>query len=126
MPAAPYQGFGRVPHWTNGSKARAQASCEPRSNDRAPASLAPGRMPMSAKPSAPTRRSVIVASAAAGAASLLPAYAGAAAEEAIETDAIRPFHVNVPEDALVDLRRRINATLWPERETVADQSQGVP
>jgi pimeloyl-ACP methyl ester carboxylesterase len=39
--------------------------------------------------------------------------------------AIRPFHVDVPEDELVDLRRRITATRWPERETVADQSQGV-
>ena len=34
--------------------------------------------------------------------------------------AIRPFHVNVPEAELTELRRRINATRWPERETVAD------
>ncbi len=40
--------------------------------------------------------------------------------------AIRPFHVDIPEEALKDLRRRIAATNWPERETVADQSQGVP
>jgi pimeloyl-ACP methyl ester carboxylesterase len=39
---------------------------------------------------------------------------------------IRPFHVEIPEDELADLRRRILATRWPERETVADQSQGVP
>jgi pimeloyl-ACP methyl ester carboxylesterase len=39
---------------------------------------------------------------------------------------IRPFHVNVPEQALVDLRRRIATTRWPEKETVPDQSQGVP
>jgi pimeloyl-ACP methyl ester carboxylesterase len=39
---------------------------------------------------------------------------------------IRPFTVDVPEEALVDLRRRIQATRWPEAETVADQSQGVP
>jgi pimeloyl-ACP methyl ester carboxylesterase len=39
---------------------------------------------------------------------------------------IRPFHVDVPEDALDDLRQRIAATNWPEKETVADQSQGVP
>ncbi|HEY6925362.1 MAG TPA: alpha/beta fold hydrolase [Steroidobacteraceae bacterium] len=39
---------------------------------------------------------------------------------------IRPFHINVPEAALVDLRRRIVATQWPEKETVADESQGVP
>jgi pimeloyl-ACP methyl ester carboxylesterase len=44
-------------------------------------------------------------------------------ESAIE---IRPFHVDVPDEALEDLRRRIAATNWPEKETVADQSQGVP
>jgi pimeloyl-ACP methyl ester carboxylesterase len=38
---------------------------------------------------------------------------------------IRPFQVEVPEEELDDLRRRIAATRWPERETVADQSQGV-
>src|SRR6266849_7531757 len=42
-----------------------------------------------------------------------------------QADAIRPFHVNVPEAELTELRRRINATKWPERETVADASQGV-
>jgi len=41
-----------------------------------------------------------------------------------DNTAIRPFHVNFPETALVDLRRRISATQWPDRETVADQSQG--
>ena len=39
--------------------------------------------------------------------------------------AVRPFHVNVPEAELTELRRRINATKWPERETVTDASQGV-
>ena len=39
---------------------------------------------------------------------------------------IRPFHVDVPDEALDDLRPRIAATNWPEKETVADQSQGVP
>jgi pimeloyl-ACP methyl ester carboxylesterase len=38
---------------------------------------------------------------------------------------IRPFHVEVPEEELDDLRRRIEATRWPERETVDDASQGV-
>ena len=38
---------------------------------------------------------------------------------------IRPFSVNVPEADLVELRRRIEATRWPEKETVADFSQGV-
>jgi hypothetical protein len=40
-------------------------------------------------------------------------------------EAVRPFSVDIPEDALVDLRRRIAMTRWPERETVVDQSQGV-
>src|SRR5262249_37150870 len=35
-------------------------------------------------------------------------------------------HVDLPEEALVDLRRRIAASRWPDRETVADDSQGVP
>ncbi len=39
--------------------------------------------------------------------------------------AIRPFHVSVPEEALVDLRQRLAATRWPDKETVNDQSQGV-
>ena len=38
---------------------------------------------------------------------------------------IRPFRVNFPDSELTELRRRINATRWPDRETVADQSQGV-
>ena len=46
-------------------------------------------------------------------------------EQAADKTAIRPFHVNVPEAELTELRRRINATRWPERETVTDASQGV-
>jgi pimeloyl-ACP methyl ester carboxylesterase len=38
---------------------------------------------------------------------------------------IRPFHVDISDEALEDLRRRIAATQWPERETVTDDSQGV-
>jgi hypothetical protein len=38
---------------------------------------------------------------------------------------VRPFHVDIPEEALEDLRRRIADTQWPEKETVADESQGV-
>src|ERR687897_220065 len=46
-------------------------------------------------------------------------------EQAVNKNAIRPFHVNVPEAELTELRVRINATRWPERETVPDASQGV-
>ena len=42
-----------------------------------------------------------------------------------EDGAIRPFHVNVPQEALDDLRRRVAATRWPDPETVTDRSQGV-
>ncbi len=42
------------------------------------------------------------------------------------SDPIRPFHIDVPESALVDLRRRIAATRWPDKETVADRSHGPP
>src|SRR6516225_1445030 len=47
------------------------------------------------------------------------------AKQAADKNAIRPFHVSVPEAELAELRRRINATQWPERETVADATQGV-
>ena len=40
--------------------------------------------------------------------------------------AIRPFQARFADEDIADLRRRINATRWPERETVADDSQGVP
>ena len=49
-----------------------------------------------------------------------------AIEEAAGRTAVRPFAVHVPQAALDDLRRRVNATRWPEKETVADHSQGVP
>jgi NADPH:quinone reductase-like Zn-dependent oxidoreductase len=39
--------------------------------------------------------------------------------------AVRPFRINVPDEALVDLRRRIAATRWPDKETVSDRSQGA-
>ena len=45
---------------------------------------------------------------------------------AADPNAVRPFQVNVPEAELTELRRRVNATRWPERETVTDHSQGVP
>ncbi len=59
--------------------------------------------------------------AVAGAASLLPSQLVAAPAG----DVIRPFRLNVPEEQLVDLRRRIAATRWSDKETVADRSQGT-
>jgi pimeloyl-ACP methyl ester carboxylesterase len=50
----------------------------------------------------------------------------AARHAAGDASAVRPFHVNVPEAQLADLRKRIEATRFPERETVDDFSQGVP
>ena len=98
------------------------------------------RMMMSAVSSSPTWRTVLVTVAAAGACSLVLLAApndaqmvpsaeaqasvsglGAAAEDT----AIRPFQINIPDEALVDLRRRLAATRWPDRETVNDRSQGV-
>jgi pimeloyl-ACP methyl ester carboxylesterase len=60
--------------------------------------------------------------AAAGVASLLSVDVAPAATG----DAIRPFRIDIPEQDLADLRRRVTATRWPDRETVMDQSQGVP
>jgi pimeloyl-ACP methyl ester carboxylesterase len=51
---------------------------------------------------------------------------GAEVTPAADDNAIRPFHVSVPQAALDDLRRRVLATQWPEKETVTDTSQGVP
>lgn len=66
-------------------------------------------------------RSVATGIVVAGTASLFPLRSGHA-ERKTE---IRPFRIDVPEADLVDLRRRINATRWPDRETVSDQSQGI-
>ena len=76
---------------------------------------------MSEPSSHPNRRDVLAATAAAASLNVLSTGAAKAAEG----DAIRPFRVNIPEEQLVDLRRRVNATKWPERELVADPSQGV-
>jgi pimeloyl-ACP methyl ester carboxylesterase len=50
----------------------------------------------------------------------------AAGQTGSDNTAVRPFQVGFPEAKLAELRRRINATRWPERETVSDHSQGVP
>src|SRR5262245_27783736 len=75
--------------------------------------------------SEPNRRTVLAATAAAGAASLVPTQPTAAADETKGGAAIRPFRIDVPEAKLVDLRRRIAATQWPEKETVENESRGV-
>ena len=48
-----------------------------------------------------------------------------ARQTASDRTAVRPFHVSIPEAELVEMRKRITATRWPERETVTDESQGV-
>src|SRR3984957_11897343 len=65
-----------------------------------------------------TPGAVLAASTAGGAARVLPS-------SATDPNAIRPFRFTASKEALDDLRRRINATKWPERETVSDASQGV-
>ena len=69
----------------------------------------------------PTRRDVLATSAAASAVGLLPEQFATAADNTT----IRPFRFSVPDEALVDLRQRIKATRWPDRETVMDETQGV-
>jgi hypothetical protein len=59
-----------------------------------------------------------------------PAPTGTQARSAAKTlagegESIRPFRVNVTQEVLDDLRRRLKATRWPDRETVPDQSQGA-
>jgi hypothetical protein len=76
---------------------------------------------MSAESLSIDRRGFLASAAAVGASSLL----ATAPQAGTEDGAIRPFHVNVPEEQLLDLRRRIAATRWPDRETIMDETQGV-
>ncbi|MET0430112.1 MAG: epoxide hydrolase [Microvirga sp.] len=68
-----------------------------------------------------TRRRLLAASAAAGALGMLPA----SARPGVDGEGIRPFHVDIADSTIVELRRRLAETRWPGRETVPDQSQGV-
>jgi pimeloyl-ACP methyl ester carboxylesterase len=68
-----------------------------------------------------TRRRLLAGMAAAGAVSAVPATAHAN----LESEAVRPFQVDIPDAAIADLHRRLAATRWPNRETVTDQAQGV-
>ena len=73
-----------------------------------------------------TPRALLAASAAAVSAGLFLVTASSYAQAAPTGDtAIRPFKVQVPQATLDDLRRRINATRWPDKETVDDRSQGA-
>jgi pimeloyl-ACP methyl ester carboxylesterase len=80
-------------------------------------------------PGVAARRNITVRTAVAAfalATAMITVIAGnGSATPTEEGNAIRPFHVNVPEEKLVDLRRRLAATKWPERELVTDASQGV-
>jgi pimeloyl-ACP methyl ester carboxylesterase len=76
---------------------------------------------MSVEDRCPDRRRVLAASAAMVTAGFISTPMSAATTN----NAIDPFRVSVPEAQLDDLRRRILATRWPERETTADESQGV-
>ncbi|KVT57797.1 hypothetical protein WK55_16600 [Burkholderia ubonensis] len=67
------------------------------------------------------RRHLLASSVAAGVSAMLPT----ALHAATGGGGIRPFTAHIPDEALADLRRRIAATRWPGRETVADESQGV-
>ena len=93
----------------------------------------PGASPL------PNRRSVLFSAAAASGASLFfaqlpaaghtsPSQASKRGDLSMDTvgeTAIRPFSFSASDEALADLRRRIAATRWPDKETVADQTQGV-
>src|SRR5260370_1768270 len=69
----------------------------------------------------PTGRAFLATAAGATAVGLHPGQLAAAGD----ANTIRPFRIFVPDEQLVDLRRRIAATRWPDRETVNDPSQGV-
>ena len=82
---------------------------------------------MDSETSSLSRRDLLVKSVACSTVGLTLLDSPVIAQESGNTDAtgIRPFRVDVPEAALIDLRRRIGATRFPYRETVKDPSQGV-
>jgi pimeloyl-ACP methyl ester carboxylesterase len=93
---------------------------------------------MASVSSSPNRRSILVRAAAAGATSVFFSHLAAsetptgqpskqkdASMSTVEDTAIRPFNFSAEDEALVDLRQRIAATKWPDRETVSDATQGV-
>ncbi|MGA7816928.1 epoxide hydrolase family protein [Caballeronia sp.] len=91
-------------------------------------------MPNDTLPQTPSRRRFIGVAAATVAASALSQLAFADTNQAVtdiaqspsgDPTSIRPLRIHAPESQLIDLKRRIKATRWPERETVTDASQGV-
>ena len=76
---------------------------------------------MSAPSLSPTRRELLAATAAAGAVGMFPGTLLAA----VGDNSIRSFTVNIPQEEIDELRRRVAQTRWPDRETVDDQSQGI-
>lgn len=71
------------------------------------------------------RRGFLTSTAAVSLATSSLSVLGPKETAAAQDEAIRPFRINIPDAALADLRKRIAATRWAEKETVADQSQGV-
>jgi hypothetical protein len=77
---------------------------------------------MTSIPFALSRRALLTTAVVAGAVGALPSAVLAASTAG---SGIRPFRVDVPQAQIDDLKRRLSATRWPEKETVDDQSQGV-
>src|ERR1700729_4048455 len=74
----------------------------------------------------PDRRQLLRGTAIGLATGGLAKMLGLSRASAAEANAIRPFRIDVPEQELVDLQRRLATTRWPDKETVTDDSQGVP
>ncbi|MDL2408626.1 epoxide hydrolase [Rhizobium calliandrae] len=73
-----------------------------------------------------SRRGVLISGTAVAALAVAsPAIAATDSASQTTPDSIRAFRVSISKDAVADLRRRLAATRWPDRETVSDGSQGV-
>ena len=79
------------------------------------------------KPTALTRRALLISGAVAATIAAFGSQIAVveAGAQALASNDIRPFRVNIPAETLADLNRRLGATRWPEAETVDDRSQGV-
>jgi pimeloyl-ACP methyl ester carboxylesterase len=109
--------------WSN-SSAPSQGACWHALGSQA--GIIPGEKIMTDDMPELTRRTLLATCAAAGVGIGVLAKSNTAdANAGGGSSAIRPFRVSVPEAELADLRQRVNATKWPDRETVRDPSQGV-